>query len=170
MAMPPRPRTERLLSRRLLLSSYLLWGILESAAGFAAYGFVLLGGGWRPGEVLEPTQPLYGQAVAAFFGAIVLGQVANVLIWRTTRQSVFAKGLLANRAVAAGILAELALLWGIVETSPGQALFGTAALPPTAWLVPIPLALGMLGLAELGKAIRRRRRARGQPVQSPADE
>ncbi|HEX5043590.1 MAG TPA: cation transporting ATPase C-terminal domain-containing protein, partial [Candidatus Polarisedimenticolaceae bacterium] len=44
MAMPPRPRTERLLSRRLLLSSYLLWGILESAAGFAAYGFVLLGG------------------------------------------------------------------------------------------------------------------------------
>jgi sodium/potassium-transporting ATPase subunit alpha len=157
MAQPPRPRSERLLSRGLLLSSYGLWGLLESAAGFAAYAFVLADGGWTPGVELARTDPLYGRAIAAFFAAVVICQVANVLVWRTTRESVFAKGLLRNRAVVAGVALELALLYGIVETGVGHAVFGTASLPAAAWLVPVPAALAMLGLAELRKALRRAR-------------
>ncbi len=157
MAQPPRPRSERLLSRDLLLSSYLLWGLVESAAGFTAYFWVLLRGGWSYGDALARGDLLYGQAIAAFFAAVVICQVANVFVWRTTHQSVFAKGLLRNRAVLAGIATELALLGAIVETPVGHALFGTASLPLDAWLVPVPFALAMLALAELSKALRRRR-------------
>jgi sodium/potassium-transporting ATPase subunit alpha len=157
MALPPRSRSQRLLSRELLASAYLLWGIAEAAAGFAAYFFVLLRGGWSPGDALARGDPLYGQGIAAFFAAVVLCQVANVLVWRTSTQSVFTKGLLRNRAVIAGVVAELGLLAAIVETRLGHALFGTASLPGPAWLAPIPFALAMLGLAELLKAARRRR-------------
>jgi sodium/potassium-transporting ATPase subunit alpha len=166
MRQPPRSRAERLLSRELLASSYLLWGLFESAAGFAAFFWVLARAGWRPGEALAGPGGLYGQAIAAFFAAVVVCQVANVLVWRTTSQSVFAKGLLRNRAVVAGVALELALLGGIVGTGVGHSVFGTASLPPGAWLVPIPFALAMLGLAEL---LKRRRRARDRSaVQGPA--
>ncbi|HSF16000.1 MAG TPA: HAD-IC family P-type ATPase [Vicinamibacteria bacterium] len=155
MTLPPRPRTERLLSRRLLVSAYVLWGLIESAAGFAAYFWVLLVGGWVPGVDLTRTDPLYRQAIAAFFGAIVICQVANVLVWRTTRESVFTKGILRNRAVVVGVAFELTLLFLIVETAIGHSVLGTASLPTAAWLLPVPIALAMLGLAELLKALTR---------------
>jgi sodium/potassium-transporting ATPase subunit alpha len=157
MTLPPRPRSQRLLSRNLLLSSYVLWGLFESAAGFAAYLWVLLGGGWRPGIELARTDALYGQAIAAFFAAIVICQVANVLIWRTTRESVIGKGMLRNKAVVVGVAVELVLVAMIVETKLGHTVFGTASLPAEAWLVPIPFALAMLGLSELIKALSRAR-------------
>jgi sodium/potassium-transporting ATPase subunit alpha len=159
MTLPPRSRSKRLLSRDLLLSSYLLWGFVESAAGFSAYFWVLFRGGWQYGDTLSVSAPLYGQAIAAFFAAVVICQIANVLVWRTTNQSVIAKGVLQNRAVIAGIAVELVLLGVIVETGIGHRVFGTASLPAEAWLVPVPFALFMLGLSELLKA-RRRRRAR----------
>ncbi len=161
MTLPPRSRSERLLSRDLLVSSYLLWGLLESAAGFAAYFWVLLRGGWQFGEELARTAPLYGQAIAAFFAAVVICQVANVLVWRTTKQSVITKGLFRNRAVVVGVMAELALLAVIVETEIGHRVFGTASLPVDAWLVPIPFALAMLGTSELLKAVARGRSRNG---------
>jgi sodium/potassium-transporting ATPase subunit alpha len=160
MTLPPRSRSERLLSLDLLLSSYLLWGLIESAAGFSAYFWVLTRGGWRFGDEMLRGDPLYGQAIASFFAAVVLCQVANVLVWRTTNQSVIQKGILRNRAVVAGVVAELALLSGIVETGLGHRVFGTASLPAEAWLVPIPFALAMLGLSELLKAVGRRRGSR----------
>jgi sodium/potassium-transporting ATPase subunit alpha len=157
MTLPPRPRSERLLSPGILLSSYLLWGLIESAAGFAAYFWVLRGGGWSLGIDLARSDPLYAEAIAAYFAAVVVCQVANVFVWRTTHQSVITKGILRNRAVVAGVIAELALLAAIVESDPGHALFGTASLPALAWLVPVPFALAMIGLAELLKAIARTR-------------
>jgi sodium/potassium-transporting ATPase subunit alpha len=147
----PRARSERLLSRGLLLESYVRWGLVESLAGFSAYAAVLWAGGWRWGQSLGVDTVLYGQAIAAFFGAVIVCQVANVLIWRTTRQSVLGKGLLRNRAVVAGIFVELGALWWIVETPTGQAVFGTAGLSWWGWLVPVPFAAGMLAWAEARK-------------------
>ena len=50
-----------------------------------------------------------------------------------------------------------ALLWAIVETDLGNRIFGTASLPPWAWLIPVPFAVAMLLLAELRKANLRRK-------------
>jgi sodium/potassium-transporting ATPase subunit alpha len=157
MRQPPRPRSERLLSRRLLFEGYVRWGLFESVAGFSAYAAVLWAGGWRWGQPLGVEDALYGQAIAAYFGAVIVCQVPNAMIWRTTRQSVFTKGLLRNRAVVAGVVVELLALWWIVETDTGQAVFGTVGLPWWGWLVPVPFALGMLVWAELRKWRARRR-------------
>jgi sodium/potassium-transporting ATPase subunit alpha len=173
MRLPPRARDERLLSRRVLWSSYGLLGLVESAAGFAAYFWVLFEGGWRPGVALGSTDALYKSATAACFAAIVVCQIANVMVWRTTRQSLFTKGLFGNRAVLAGIAAEVALSLAIVYLPIGQALFASASLPLGAWLVPMPFALGMLLVSEATKAMgRRRARVRsallGTPTRSRA--
>jgi len=157
MRRPPRARTERLITRGLFLSSYLLWGVLETIAGFAAFFWVLHHEGWAMGQPLATAAPLYGQAIAAFFGAIVICQVANVVGWRTTRESVFKKGLLQNRAVLAGIAIELVLLGVITVTPLGHAVFGTRSPPLEAWLIPVPVAITMLVLTELTKAAYRRR-------------
>jgi hypothetical protein len=61
------------------------------------------------------------------------------------------------------VVLELGLLVAIVETELGQKLFGTAPLPTEAWLAPVPFALAMLGLAELLKALARRRARRLAP-------
>ncbi|MCK6552222.1 HAD-IC family P-type ATPase [Myxococcota bacterium] len=117
MRQPPRPRTERLLQRSLLVSSYGIFGLFETAAGFAAYLWVLTDGGWSFGDVPDAT--LYGEAIAAFFAAIVVCQVANVFVWRTTDESVFDRGLFTNRAIVAGVVVELALAALVVATPPG---------------------------------------------------
>ncbi len=164
MRLAPRSPAERLLSRELLLSS-VLWGLFEAAAGFAAYSRVLLEGGWTPGMRIATASPLYGRAIGAFFAAVVICQVANVLLWRTTHESILRKGLLRNRAVLVGVLVELALLFVIVETQAGHEAFGTASQPPSTWLVPLPFALSMLALSELLKGLARRK-ARGPKVRS----
>jgi sodium/potassium-transporting ATPase subunit alpha len=156
MLEPPRRQSERLLSPGLLITSYGLLGMVESAAGFTAYLWVLDRGGWRPGAELAATDPLYGQAVAAYFGAIVLSQMANVMVWRTTHESVVRKGLLRNRAILAGLAAEAALGWLVVQSDAGQAVFGTNAPPAATWLVPLPFALAMVAAAETVKVLRRR--------------
>jgi sodium/potassium-transporting ATPase subunit alpha len=140
-----------------------LFGLFESLAGFVAYGWVLHQGGWTPGAPLSLRDPLYGQAIGAFFAAIVTCQVVNVMVWRTTHESVFVKGLLRNRALVVGVAVELALMVVVVATPAGHTVFHTATPPLAAWLLPIPVALAMLVVAEAGKAWARRRARRAIP-------
>lgn len=100
------------------------------------------------------------RAMAAF--REMLARRARVLrdrvereIWRTTRQSVIAKGLLGNRAVLLGIAVECLLLLVVVETNIGRRLFGTAPAPLVAWLIPATVALIMLALSETLKTLKR---------------
>lgn len=166
MRLPPRSRNERLLSFRLLATSYLVWGPVETLAGFSAYLFVLLNGGWMPGQELSTQDPLYRQSISAFFVAIVLCQIANVVSWRTTRQSVFTKGLLTNRAVLVGIGIELTLLLAIVSTDFGNLVFNTLPLAGSAWLAPLPFVFLMLLIPELLKWRKRTRNIRLGSVSS----
>jgi sodium/potassium-transporting ATPase subunit alpha len=166
MGQAPRPRNQRLLTRGLLLSAYCLWGIFETLAGFAAYLFVLLNGGWTFGQSQEDISPeLYGESIAAFFSATVICQIANVMVWRSTTESVFSKGIFANRMVMLGIGMEILLVLGISYTPVGNAIFGTAPMGWSVWLVPVPFALAMLVTAELAKwRARSRRVAQGVRV------
>jgi magnesium-transporting ATPase (P-type) len=156
MERPPRRRTERLLSRPLLARAYLFLGPMQAVAAMAAFFFVLNGGGWRYGEALAATDPLYLQATTVCFITIVVMQIANVFLCRSSRLSILALGVFSNRLVLAGILAEVAIALLIVYTSSGNALFGTAALPADVWLLPLPFAFGMLILEEGRKWLVRR--------------
>jgi len=74
----PIPRGEHLLTRNLLLHSYLFIGVIQTLAGFFAFFGILLSSGWQWGEQFVATDPLYQKAVTAFFAAVVVCQIANV--------------------------------------------------------------------------------------------
>lgn len=151
MRKPPRSRKERLLTRNLLLMSYGVVGMIQAAAGFFSYFVVLFHGGWQWGQELAVTDPLYRTAVTAFFASIVICQVADVIICRTRRQSLFTVGILSNRLVLLGILAELLLLAFIAYVPFMNTLFGTAPLEAWHLLLSVPFAILIL----IGDEIRR---------------
>jgi len=138
MQKPPRSRQERLLDPILLFRSYGIVGMLEAAAGFFAFFIVLYHGGWSWGQKLAINDPLYLQAVSAFFASIILCQIPNVLICRTKKESVFTKGIFSNKFILVGIVSELILLGIIIYNPFTHKFFGTASLSVSNLLLSIP--------------------------------
>ncbi len=144
MQQPPRKRNERLLTPKLLGMSYGIIGMLQAAGGFFAFFTVLHQGGWRWGEALANTEPLYRTAVTAFFAAVVIGQVADVLICRTRTQSLLNAGIFSNRLVWLGIAVEIAIVLAVTYAPPLYPFFGTAPLTLFQLSLGVPFALLIL--------------------------
>jgi calcium-translocating P-type ATPase len=151
MRNPPRARNERLLNAALVLRAYLFLGGMEALAALAAFFFVLHGAGWRYGDTLLPYDPRYLQATTATLSAIIVMQIVNVYICRSSRDSVFARNLFGNPLIVGGVLAEMALILLIDYTPWGNALFGTLPIGLEVWIYIIPFALAMLVLEEVRK-------------------
>jgi calcium-translocating P-type ATPase len=156
MRRPPRARSERLLSWKLIARAYLFLGVLEAAAAMAVFFIVLNAAGWHYGETLARNAPLYLQATTACLAAIVMTQVMNVFLCRHPLKSSLSFGLFSNRLILLGIAAELGLLLFIVYTPAGNWLFGTAPVGAEVWLLALALALVMGGVEEARKAWLRR--------------
>jgi sodium/potassium-transporting ATPase subunit alpha len=156
MRQPPRPRNERLLSPNLLFVSYGIIGIHQAAAGFFSYFVVLYKGGWTWGTHLAMSDPLYLKAVTAFFASIVICQIADVMICRTRRGSVFTKGLFSNKLILAGIFSELIILGIIVYNPLTHKLFGTYPLSLFELSLSIPFALWIFFGDEIRKILIRK--------------
>jgi len=156
MKRAPRPRGERLLSRNLLLMSYGIVGMLQAAAGFFTYFVILYSGGWEWGQELANSDPLYRTAITGFFASIIICQVADVIICRTRRQSLFSVGLFSNRLVLVGIAAELLLLAAIAYIPAFNVFFGTAPLAAWHLGLSVPFALVILFGDELRRVFVRR--------------
>ena len=156
MLQPPRPRDERLLSPNLLFMSYGIIGMHQAAAGFFSYLVVLYRGGWTWGTHLAISDPLYLKAVTAFFASIVICQIADVMICRTRRESVFAKGLFSNKLILAGICSELIILGIIVYNPLTHKLFGTYPLSLFELSLSIPFALWIFFGDEIRKILIRK--------------
>lgn len=156
MDRPPRPRTERLLSRGLLLRAYLFLGVIEAGLAMGAFFVYLHFHGWTWDLPLDWSSSLYKEATTVTFASIVLAQVANVFACRSAYHSVVRLGWFTNRLILSGIAVELILLILIVYTPFGNSVFGTARLP--LWLFG-PLAVGavlLLGAEEVRKLVTRR--------------
>lgn len=151
MSKPPRARSERLLTRNMLGMSYGIVGMIQAAAGFFTYFVILHTGGWQWGQDLASTDPLYRTAITGFFASIIICQVADVIICRTRRQSLFTVGVFSNRLVLLGIAAELGLLALIAYVPVFNTFFGTAPLEPWHLVLSIPFAM----LIMVGDEIRR---------------
>ncbi len=151
MQQPPRKRDERLLTWPLLGMSYGIVGMIQAAAGFFAFFVVLYQGGWTWGSELSESGLLYQTAVTAFFAAVVICQVADVLICRTRRQSILSAGIFANKLIWIGIAVELSLVAAISHVPFLQPFFGTA---PIGWFE-VSLALPFAALILLGDEFRR---------------
>lgn len=159
MNKPPRPRHERLLTRNLLFMSYGIVGMIQAAAGFFSYFYILLDGGWQWGEALAVSDPLYRQAITAFFASIIICQIADVLICRTRRQSILTVGIFANRLVLLGIASELILLALIAYVPLMNTFFGTAPLELWQLSLSIPFAITIVIADEIRRVFVRRENA-----------
>jgi sodium/potassium-transporting ATPase subunit alpha len=135
----------------MLRRAYAFLGPIEAAAAMVAYFYVLYRGGWQWGQT--PSALLYAQATTACLTAVIVTQVANGFVCRSPQASVFALGLFSNRLLLMGMLVEVGLQLAIVYSPIGQAIFGTAALPWSAWLVGLPFAVLLFGADEGRKAL-----------------
>jgi len=151
MLKPPRARSERLLTRNLLGMSYGIVGMIQAAAGFFSYFTVLYSNGWQWGQELAASDPVYRTAITAFFASIIICQIADVLICRTRRQSIFTVGLFSNKLVWLGIAAECLLLACISYIPAFNTFFGTAPLEAWHLGLSVPFAITIL----LGDELRR---------------
>lgn len=156
MKRPPRHRDEKLLTPQVLFTAYGVKGPIEAAAGFFCYFVVLFEGGWNFGEQLASGNPLYMQAITAFFSAVVVCQIANVFASRTRFQSVFTMGLFSNRMVLLGIASELLILAFIILNPFANLIFNTSPLDLKYILFSIPFAFFLLGVDELRKYLLRK--------------
>ena len=157
MKRPPRARDEKLLTPQVLLTAYGIKGPIEAVAGFFCYFAVLFEGGWKFGEQLANNNPLYMQAITAFFSAVIICQIANVFASRTRFQSVFTMGLFSNRAILLGIAIELLILALIIWSPFANLIFNTSPLDLRYVLLSVPFAICLLGIDELRKYLLRRK-------------
>jgi sodium/potassium-transporting ATPase subunit alpha len=127
----------------LLLRAYVFLGLIEAGVAMGAFFLLLMMQGWTWGTPLDWSDPLYKQATAATFAAIVVAQVANVFACRSDRVPLSRLGWFTNPLLLWGIATELVVLAFIIYTPWGNAIFGTSPLP--VWIFG-PLALGALVL------------------------
>jgi len=156
MKRKPRPRKEPLMTWKMLFRSYGIVGPIEAMAGFTTYFYVLFSGGWQWGSELAVSDPLYIKAVSAFFAPIIICQIANVMICRTKKESIFKKGFLTNKVVLLGILSEIILLSIILYFPPANKLFGTSPVEFRILAISLPFAIVIFLGDELRKKLLRK--------------
>lgn len=146
MQRPPRPRTEHLITRRLLLRAWGLMGPVSAALCLLLFFLVLTAGGWHPGAPTGSGTPLhhaYLQAAATTFLGIVACQIGTAFAARTERAALRSVGLTTNPLLFLGIVFEVVLAV-VVVTVPGvHEVVGVAAPPWWVWpaLLPLPVVV-----------------------------
>ncbi len=159
MERPPRSPSEHAITPGLLARAYLFLGLIQSAAAMAAFYFLFWTNGYPGRWTGLPTDgALYRAATSMTLAAVVMTQVGNLFAQRTARESAFRAGWCGNRLLWAGVATEIALLLLIVYVPALQGVFGTAAIPPSGWLVLLPLAPALFLADEARKALLRRRK------------
>jgi calcium-translocating P-type ATPase len=172
MSSPPRPRSDHIVDRPLMLRSWVFLGGIEAALALTGFLTVLLGAGWRPGDPVGEGSPLhhaYMQATTMTFAGIVACQVGVAFAARTEHASLRSVGLFTNMPLLGAIAAELAFAALLIYAPPLQAILGTAALGPAELMLLLPFPFIVWGADELRRYILRRaagktRRPRGLPA------
>ncbi len=169
MKRPPRPMSEGVIRRSMLVRAWLWLGLLEAALVLAGFFIVLRHGGWSPGDPVGAGSALhhtYITATTMTFAGIVFCQIGTALAARTDRVSLRSIGFFSNPLLLWGIASEIAFTAALVYAPPLQHLFGTAALGPVELALLAPMPLIVWGSDELRRAVARRRagKATGDPV------
>jgi magnesium-transporting ATPase (P-type) len=159
MTRPPRPRSEGVIERGLLYRAWVYLGLIEAVLVLAGYFFVLLRGGWRPGDVVTNGHLLhhtYLEATTMTFAGIVACQIGTAIAARTAHASLRSVGFFTNRLLLWGIGTEIAFAAAIVYVPLLQDLFGTASLGAGELLILLFFPFLVWAADELRRAHRRR--------------
>jgi len=153
MKQPPRSRDERLLDFSVISRAYLFLGPIEAMACMFGFFYVMYGGGWSWGIMLQPDNVLYMQATTACLTAIIITQIGNVFACRSSKESVFSLGLFTNPMIFIGIGFMICLQLFIVYHPYGNRIFSTHPISLETWLILVPFALLLFFAEEARKYI-----------------
>jgi magnesium-transporting ATPase (P-type) len=170
MARPPRPRSQNVIDRAMLLRAWGLMGLISAVLTIGLFLFVLYAAGWTPGAptgIGAPLHDAYLQATTASFAAIVACQVGTAFAARTQHASLREIGLTSNPLLLGGIAFELLFAAAVIYLPPLQAVFGTAPLPGWALVLLLPMPIIVWGVDETYRWWRRTRARRSGPRTSP---
>jgi sodium/potassium-transporting ATPase subunit alpha len=135
MRRPPRKQKERLLSAPLMLRSYLFLGMIQAGYSLVLFFCVLIAGGWRFGQELAGSDPLYRSATGITLATIILMQIGNLVGRRSVGGSGLNKGLFTNRLFLWGVTVEIVFAWTLLYWPPLQTLLGTGPVEPRFYLL-----------------------------------
>ena len=159
MQRAPRPRSEGIIRRAMLLRAWLFLGVIAAALQMAAFFLVLTHAGWSPGDPTAEGHSLhhaYQQATTMTLLAMVAGQIGTAFAARTERASLRSIGVFSNPLLLWGIAFELALTAAFIYLPPMQDVLGTAALSPGQLLIVAPFPFIVWGADELRRWLLRR--------------
>jgi Ca2+-transporting ATPase len=171
MQQHPRPKSQPLLDRSLLLRAYCFLGLIEAALGMAVFLIIWWSYGYGLAELqgVTPailshtanasTLAIYAQATTMTLATIVACQDGNVFACRSERTSIFRLGFFSNPLIWLGIGVEWALVLAIIHFPPLSQIFSTAPLAPWQWLLLLVCPPLLLGAEELRKLAMRRWRS-----------
>jgi calcium-translocating P-type ATPase len=159
MDRPPRPRTESVIRRAMLLRAWVFVGAIEALLVMSGFFFVLVRAGWSPGDPVAAGDALHGAYVTATtmtFAGIVACQVGTAVAARTEHASLRSIGLLSNRLLLWGIAFELVFAAAVIYMPVLRPIFHTAPLGPEELLFLAPFPFVVWGADEIWRWRRRR--------------
>ena len=159
MGRPPRPHTENIITRGMLLRAWGVLGLSSALMVTAGFLWVLWTGGWRWGADVSDGSALHGlytQATTMAFAGIVVCQIGTAMAARTDRVSLFRIGIWSNRLLLVGILFELLVAAAAIYLPPANAVLGTSPLTGTQLLVLTTFPVFVWGVDEIYRVVRRR--------------
>jgi len=154
MSRPPRGRHGRLLDTKLILRSYGFLGLIEAAWAMFMFFLVLFLGGWRYGQELATSAPLYLSATGVTLVAVIFTQVGNLVGQRYESRSGLDREFFRNPFFVVGVGLELGFAAAVVYLPSLGRVLGTG------WVAPWVFGLAALGapLLLLADALRKRLR------------
>ncbi|RDB19722.1 Sodium/potassium-transporting ATPase subunit alpha [Hypsizygus marmoreus] len=174
LQLPPRNhKTDHLINMKIYTQSYFFIGVMETIAAHSMFFLYM----WKYAGI--PVSALFfafekysvgfyghtqdeltrfnrvGQSV--YFVTLVILQWGNLLSVRNKRLSIFQadpfRAKRRNPWLFAGALCALVIAIFVTEVPGIQKLFLTASVPTEFWLIPLPLALGILAMDEVRKLL-----------------
>jgi calcium-translocating P-type ATPase len=160
MQRPPRPRSEGVIRRPMLIRAWLFLGLIVAGLSIGGFFYVLTQAGWHSGDPTAAGSHFhhaYLQATTMTFLGMIFGQIGTAFAVRTQRESLWSVGVFSNRYLLLGIAGALAVAAVCVYAPPLQSLLGTAAPPTRDLLLLLPFPLIVWGADELRRYFIRRR-------------
>ncbi|XP_012578634.1 PREDICTED: potassium-transporting ATPase alpha chain 2 isoform X1 [Condylura cristata] len=177
---PRHKKKDRLVNQQLVTYAYLHIGLMQALGAFVVYFTVYAQEGFRPSTLLNlrvkweddtvnDLEDSYGQewtrhqrrylewtSYTAFFVAIMVQQIADLIIRKTRRNSILQQGLFRNKVIWVGIASQVIIALILSYGLGSIKALNFTMIRPQYWFVAVPHAILIWVYDEMRKLLIRR--------------